>query len=108
MELNPDVEAVFEFVSFRKNNVYEGYRPAHLVCDNYLTTGLHHYYDLQEDAEGMLKGTIVFVSPEAYPHSLWIGKKVVMYEGAKIIGYATITQIFNPILDKGERLYNDL
>lgn len=39
----PDVEVIFEFNGRRKNPVVDGYRPAHLVVDNYLTTGIHHY-----------------------------------------------------------------
>ena len=46
-----DVEAIFEFVGFRKNNLYEGYRPAHLICDNYLSTGVHSYYNLSEEMD---------------------------------------------------------
>ena len=44
------------------------------------------------------KGTITFLSPEAYPHCLWIGKKINIQEGARVVGYATITKIFNPLL----------
>ena len=48
MQLKPDVEAVFEFVGYRKENIYEGYRPSHLICENYLTTGMHCYCNLQD------------------------------------------------------------
>lgn len=58
MHTKPDVEALFEFVGFRKNNVYEGYRPAHLICEDYFTTGIHSYYNLQENFGEKLKGTI--------------------------------------------------
>lgn len=47
-----------------------------------------------------IKGTITFISPEAYPACLWIGKKIAMYEGENIVGYATVTNIFNSILFK--------
>lgn len=100
MQLKPDVEAIFEFVEPRKGNLYEGYRPAHLICENCLTTGLHSYHNLKDDINGELKGTITFISPEDYPKCLWIGKKIAMYEGKNMIGYATITNIFNPILRK--------
>ena len=60
MQLKPDVEAIFEFVGYRKNNLYEGYR-------------------------------------------LWIGKQITMYEGKNVVGHATITNIFNPILCKVEK-----
>ena len=98
--MKPDIEAVFEFIGFRKGNTYEGYRPAHLICEGCLTTGLHSYYNLDQNDYENLRGTITFVTPEDYPKSLWVGKQIEMYEGAKMVGYATITDIFNPILCK--------
>ncbi len=104
MPSNPDVEAVFEFIGYRKDKIYEGYRPSHLIFEDYLTTGVHSYYNLQDVSCEDLKGTITFISPEAYPHSLWIGKKLEMYEGSNIVGYATIMDILNPILCKVDKV----
>lgn len=98
MQLKPDVEAIFEFMEDKRKKLYDGYRPAHLVYANCLTTGLHSYYNLDDDSNKQLKGTITFVSPEDYPACLWIGKRLAMYEGKEIIGYAVITCIFSPIL----------
>lgn len=100
--MSADVEAVFYFNDNRK--VYDGYRPAHLICENYLTTGLHHYYNT-DNSNKEIKGTIEFISPEVYPNSLWIGKKIDMYEGSKKIGYAEIVNIYNPILDNPRKYY---
>lgn len=95
----PDVEAIFEFNGTRKNFAKDGYRPAHLVMDNYLTTGIHHYYGVESvPPNGTAKGTITFLSPELYPYCLWIGKKITIQEGARIVGYATITNIYNRLL----------
>ncbi|MBQ8409223.1 MAG: hypothetical protein IJY39_10220 [Clostridia bacterium] len=95
----PDVEVLFEFIGTRKNPVANGYRPHHLVMDNYLTTGVHHYYEVQTvPPNGTAKGTITFITPEAYPHCLWVGKKISIQEGAHIVGYATILRIMNPLL----------
>ena len=95
----PDVEVIFEFNSTRRNPANDGYRPAHLVTDNYLTTGIHHYYGVESvPPNGTAKGTITFLTAEAYPHCLWIGKKIRIQEGAHIVGYATITRIYNPVL----------
>ena len=100
----PDVEAIFEFNGTRANPAADGYRPAHLVTNNYLTTGLHHYYQTHAvPPNGTAKGTITFLSPEAYPHCLWIGKKINIQEGARIVGCATITKIFNPLLRFDEK-----
>ena len=100
MQLKPDVEAIFEFVGYRKKNLYEGYRPTHLICENYLTTGIHSYYNLENDFDKEIRGTITFISPEKYPASLWIGKKIPMFEGKNVVGFATITDVFNCALLK--------
>ena len=98
--ITPDVEVVFEFNGVRENPAADGYRPAHMVKSGYLTTGIHHYYDADIVApDGTAKGTITFLSPEVYPACLWVGKKISMQEGDKIVGYATIMKIFNPILN---------
>ena len=91
-----DVEALFEFNDRKKR--YSGYRPAHLIKEGYLTTGLHCYYEDNVGRE--IKGKIAFISPEEYPKSLWVGKKIEMYEGSKMIGTVKILQIFNKILEK--------
>ena len=98
MKLRPDVEVVFDFGEGGGKNTYEGYRPAHLICEKCLSTGIHSYYNLNDCSDKELKGTITFISPEDYPSSLWIGKRIPMYEGKKLVGYATISNIFNPIL----------
>lgn len=96
----PDVEVVFQFNGNRKTPAIDGYRPSHLIVDNYLTTGIHHYYVDSVPPNGTAKGTITFLTPDVYPHCLWIGKKINIQEGARIIGSATITHIYNPILKK--------
>jgi len=60
----PDIEVVFEFNDVRKNPASDGYRPAHLVKNDYLTTGIHHYYDVDAVAPSeTAKGTITFITP---------------------------------------------
>lgn len=103
MELVADVEAIFYFISNKKDNIYQNYRPAHKIKEGYLTTGVHNYYNIN-NSSNEIKGTITFLSPESYPACLWIGKKIEMYEGSKAVGYAIITQIFNSVLDK-ESMY---
>ena len=102
-ERQPDVEVIFEFNGVRKSFVKSGYRPGHLVTDDYVTTGVHCYYgtDMVE-ANGKATGTITFLTPEFYPNCLWEGKKIKILEGARIVGHATILEVFNPILKKEE------
>ena len=100
----PDVEVVFEFVGIRRYPATDGYRPMHLVTDNYLTSGVHHYYEVQTvPPNGTARGTITFITPDAYPHCLWVGKKINIQEGEKIVGYATILKVLNPdLLGEGD------
>lgn len=97
--IQPDIEVIFTFNGMRKSPAFDGYRPEHLVMENYLTTGVHHYYDIKQISPNeSAKGTITFITPEMHPHCLWIGKKINIQEGARIVGEATVVKIFNPIL----------
>lgn len=97
--IQPNIEVIFEFNGTRKNSAVDGYRPAHLIVDDYLTTGIHHYYSVDSvPPNGNAKGTITFITPEVYPHCLWIGKKINIQEGARVVGEATVVKIFNPLL----------
>lgn len=97
---SPDVEVLFVFNGKKQRPVTDGYRPAHLIKEGYLTTGIHHYYGIDMVLpDGTAKGTIAFITPEYYPCCLWIGKKINIQEGALIVGYATVLDIYNPILE---------
>lgn len=101
-----DVEVIFTFLETKDggkhNKVFNGYRPAHRVKDDYLTTGVHHYYNKEVTSGESVHGTISFITPEAYPHCLWVGKIINIQEGSKIVGYAEIVQVFNTLLLKKE------
>ncbi len=79
----------------------DGYRPAHLIRADDLTTGVHHYEgkSLAYPNE-TVRGTIAFLSPEAYPHCLRIGQRIPMQEGEKPVGCATVLRILNPLLEQ--------
>jgi elongation factor Tu len=99
----PDIEAAI--TCKRQTPFFNGYRPTHLVTDDYLTTGVHHYYEVEYIQNGETAiGTITFISPEAYPNCLWVGKVLRIQEGCKIVGYATVTKIFNEVLNVKEKL----
>jgi elongation factor Tu len=92
-----DVEAII--ICKRKEPFYKGYRPGHLVKEDYLTTGIHQCYEVECISNGELAlGTIKFLSPEECPHCLWEGKIINIQEGSNSVGYAFITRIFNNLL----------
>lgn len=97
--MKPDIEVIFEFCNTNAK-LCNGYRPSHLIKKNYLTTGVHHYKSECLSKSDKILGTITFISPEDYPHTLWLGKRIQMYEGSICIGYAEVTKILNPILFK--------
>jgi len=101
----PDVEAEITLLSAeeggRHSPVFSGYRPAHKVRENYLTTGVHTYSNVEHVLPGqMVRGTITFIAPEAYPHCLWEGREIDVQEGGRVVGRARITKILNPLLEK--------
>jgi len=98
-ERQPDIEVQFFFNDIRKHAAKDGYRPMHLMGDHYLTTGVHHYYSVESVAPcGTARGTITFITPWAYPHSLWSGKRIQIQEGDRIVGYAIVVKLLNESL----------
>jgi len=101
----PDVEAEITLLSTadggRQTPASSGYRPAHKVRDDYLTTGVHLYLGCDEVLPGRtVRGTITFITPEVYPHCLWVGREIDIQEGGRVVGRARITRIMNAVLDK--------
>ena len=55
-----------------------------------------------------ISASITFINPKYFGNSLWIGKILDMYEGSKVIGTFTVTEILNPILDESaEKIYDE-
>ena len=97
----PDVEVTFRFNGTRRFSAADGYRPAHRIREDYLTTGVHHYFGVTEVApDGVARGTITFITPEVYPSTLWVGKTIDICEGERIVGTATVEKVLNPILQR--------
>lgn len=96
---NPCFDVKAKFTLTGKENIFSGYRPAFLIGD-YLTTGRVDFETqemLKKDAA--IEGVITFIAPEEYPHSLDIGMRIFFQEGAKVVGYAEILEIYNDILN---------
>lgn len=96
----PDIEVRFELNDVRHVPAPSGYRPAHRVREDYLASGVHEYYDTDRlYPNAAARGSITFLSPEAYPPCLGIGKRIDIQEGARIVGWATMLKIWNPLLE---------
>ena len=93
----PDVEAEITL----QRPAQTGYHPQHKVQEDYITSGIHHYIGCTEVLPGQtVKGTITFITPEAYPHCLWVGREIDIQEGNRVVGRARITKVLNPLLEK--------
>lgn len=76
-----------------------GYRPQYKVKDDYQTSAEHFFIDRESINPGEAAiAHVWFLTPEAYPHSLWVGRRIAVSEGSHVIGEATIKTIFNPLL----------
>jgi translation elongation factor EF-Tu-like GTPase len=98
----PDVEAEITLLAEggRQTAAHSGYRPAHKVRDDYLTTGVHHYIGCDQVLPGQtVHGTITFITPEFYPNCLWVGRVIDIQEGGRVVGSARITRILNALLE---------
>ena len=96
----PDIEVVFDFVGTRQFPTQNGYRADHKIREDYLTCGEHQYAGSNvAPVCGKIRGTIKFIAPEHYPHTCWIGKVIPVQEGARVVGYATVERVLNPLLD---------
>jgi translation elongation factor EF-Tu-like GTPase len=104
-DLDFDVQAEVTYIRTEKGGrqgpALSGYRPAHKVRDDYLTTGLHVYIEVDMAWPGdTVLADIKFISPEHYPSCLWIGKIINIQEGSRTVGHAKIMKIYNNTLEK--------
>ncbi len=95
-----DVEVIIKNKKPSKRNIYNGYRPAFKVKDDYLTTGIIKLIDVDElPYDNESKAEIWFLTPEIYTHCLKVGQVIQFQEGKDIHGFVTITKIKNKILE---------
>ncbi len=84
-----------------RTKVYTGYRPAHLIKQGYLTTGIQEYIGTDWlYPNNSTEGYITFCSPEAYPHCLAVGQQICMQEGAKVVGMVEVLEIYEKSLER--------
>jgi hypothetical protein len=99
----PDAHVMFELTSQLMSggakSVLSGYRPHYKIRPDYLTSVRHRFLDDAGVTTGERKPAEVwFLTPEAYPHSLWEGQILEVAEGARVVGTATIMKVLNPLL----------
>jgi elongation factor Tu len=103
MNRAPDAEVILRLDATadggKKRSVLSGYRPNYAVRPDYLTSVHHQFVGVHEVSPGGEgRANVWFLTPEAYPHTLWPGRKISVSEGSTLVGSAIILSVFNPIL----------
>ena len=96
-----DVKA--QVINLRKSGNYfsSKYRPAFQILDDYATSGEIELVDRDKVEVGeWAEAYISFLTPEAYPHSVWVGREIEFKEGLTVTGKAIISEVYNEILLK--------
>ncbi len=101
-----DAEVLFKLLPTmtggRQTPAGTGYRPLYKLRDDYLTSVEHIFIDREAVKPGEeIVAHVWFITPEAYPHSLWVGRRIAVCEGSRVIGEACIRAVFNPLLQLG-------
>ena len=103
MKHEPDILADFALLSSerggRTGGVKSGYCPNHLVRDDYLAGGRHDYLDAEWVEPGeSARAAVTFIGPVAFPDSMFPGRIVRVQEGGLVVGYLTVIEVYNEIL----------
>jgi elongation factor Tu len=103
MTRKPDCIGVFSLFpttqSGRIGFVSSGYRPQHLIHENYQTSATHEYVGVNRVNPGESASVNVwFITPEVYPGCIWPGRVLVVLEGSRQMGTLEIVEVMNPIL----------
>ena len=111
MNMAPDFEGTFYVLPSdgRRTPVRSGYRPQHLIHENYQSSGDHTYPDQEWVNLGETARVHVrLISPACYPNCLWEGRVLQVLEGQKLVGLITITCIFNEVLRVSPEAYKPI
>ena len=105
MNRNPDAEVILSLIPTesggKTRSILSGYRPVYCVKPDYWTSTHHELIGVTELLPGQqCNANVWFVSPEYYPHALWVGQELNVAEGSKKVGTAIITNVFNVLLQK--------
>lgn len=80
--------------------VISGYRPAYKVRPDYWSSAYHEFVDTAGVETGkQSQAEVWLLSPDMYPNTFWIGRRVEVAEGPLVVGVADILKILNPVLE---------
>ena len=100
----PDLIVNFSLEAHRLDGslkeVISGYHPIYKVRTDYWSSAHHEFLDAASVCTGQqCKAEVWLLSPEAYPHTFWLGRRVEVAEGSRVVGVADVLKIVNPLLE---------
>lgn len=99
----PSVDAIAEITNCRATHTFFGpeYRGCCEIKSNYKTSCIIRTKDKQQINYDETKNcTVYFITPKAYPASIWIGKIMELYEGERRVGYMKIIEMLKQLQKK--------
>jgi len=101
----PHAEVLFELTSLtfsgEKRRVLSGYRPVIDIKSDYWTSVHMEFPEVDHVTTGeKVTAEVWFLTPEVYPHTLWVGRTLHVAEGSRQVGEATVLNVFNSLLLK--------
>ncbi|WP_258167921.1 hypothetical protein [Paraburkholderia sp. BL21I4N1] len=79
--------------------VMSGYRPIYKARPDYWSSAYHEFVDGKGvETGGNSEAEVWLLTPQAYPQAFWIGRRVEVAEGTRIVGLIEVLQILNPLL----------
>jgi hypothetical protein len=83
----------------RRQPFVQGSRPHIAIRHGYLTSA--HFVAVDPDplvpgASGIIE--VSLITPDAYPGTLWPGRTIPVHEAARLVGFATVLAVHNPLL----------
>ena len=87
--------------------VLDGCRPQYRIRSDYLTSALHRFIGATEVISGdSIEAELWLLTPEHYPGTLRVGRRIEVSEGSRVVGQASVLEVFNPVL-LGDRAGGD-
>lgn len=101
---HPDVVALVTNQRASKKAFGNDYRGCCAIQEDYLTSSMFQTLDGKFiEYEKPSRTYINFLSPEVYPYTLWVGRELELYEGARLVGTMIIEEIKNKNLDRNAK-----
>ncbi|WP_444899918.1 hypothetical protein ACJJIX_03690 [Microbulbifer sp. VAAC004] len=98
-KFNPDFMGLVFLNEDRGWPITSSYRPAHQVTPDILTTGEQMFFENDILIPGeSARAYIRLLSPEHYPHCLYIGKELNINEGSRVVGRVKVLEVYNDLL----------